>query len=118
MIGLAAAAPTLGADTYDGAYTGTRVLTNGPDQTCPAKEDVSVTVHGETLTFTNSSLRNETIMFAPRQDGSFGLISAGTGGSAVLIRGRIVGNVLEADATNGPCEHHWHLEKQSGPVRP
>ena len=118
MIGLAVAAPALGADAYDGAYAGTRVLTKGPDQTCPAKEDVSVTVRGETLTFTNGSLRNETIMFAPRQDGSFGLISAGTGGSAVLIRGRIVGNVLEADASNGPCEHHWHLEKQSGPVRP
>ena len=113
MIGLAAAEPALGADAYDGAYTGTRVLTKGPDQTCPAKEAVSVTVHGETLTFTNGSLRNETIMFAPRQDGSFGLISVGTGGSAVLIRGRIVANVLEADATNGPCEHHWHLTKRA-----
>jgi hypothetical protein len=80
VIGLAVAGPALGADTYDGAYTGTRVLTKGPDGTCPATEDVSVTIHGETLTFTNSSLRNETIMFAPRQDGSFGEISAGTGG--------------------------------------
>src|SRR5262249_37719471 len=55
MIGVAVAGPALSADTYDGAYAGTRVLTKGPDQTCPAKEDVSVTVHGDTLTFTNGS---------------------------------------------------------------
>jgi hypothetical protein len=30
----------------------------------------------------------------------------------VLIHGRIVGNVLDAHVTNGPCEHHWHLTKK------
>ena len=45
-----------------GAYTGTRMLTKGADQMCPAKEDVSVTIYGETLTFTKGSLRNERIM--------------------------------------------------------
>jgi hypothetical protein len=114
LIGLAVAGSAWGADTYDGTYTGTRLLTKGPDQTCPGKEDVSVTIHGETLTFTNGSLRNEGIMFDPRPDGSFGEISAGTGGSVVLIRGHMVGDVIEADVTNGPCEHHWHLKKQSG----
>ena len=54
-LGLAVAGiPALGAEhTFDGVYLGQRVLTNGADQTlCPAKEDVSVTIHGETLTFT------------------------------------------------------------------
>ena len=113
MMGLAVAGPTLGADAYDGTYTGTRVLTKGPDQTCPATDDVSVTIHGETLTFTNRSYRNETIMFAPRQDGSFGEIVAGAGGGASFISGRITGDVIDADVTNEPCEHHWHLTKRA-----
>jgi hypothetical protein len=40
----------------------------------------------------------------------------GEGGDAVNIRGRVVGDVIEADVTdNGadpPCEHHWHLKKE------
>jgi hypothetical protein len=113
MIGLAITAPTLAADAYDGSYSGARVLTKGPDQTCPAREDVSLIIHGETLTFTNRSWLNETIMFVPHQDGSFGQISADAGGSAVIIRGRVTGNVIDADVTNGPCEHHWHLTKRA-----
>jgi hypothetical protein len=113
MIGLAVGGPAWGADTYDGSYTGTRVLTKGPDQTCPSTEDVSLIIYGETLTFTNRSLLSKTIMFAPHQDGSFGEISAGAGGSAVLIRGPITGTVIDADVTNGPCEHHWHLTKRA-----
>jgi hypothetical protein len=114
IIVVTVAGSALGANTYDGAYSGTRVLTKGPDATCPAKEDVSVIIRGETLAFTNGSLRDEVIAFDPRPDGSFGLISVGRGGSAVLIQGRIVGNVFDADATNSTCEHHWHLNKQSG----
>lgn len=33
------------------------------------------------------------------------------GGASELIQGRIVGDVLEADVSNGPCEHHWRLTK-------
>jgi hypothetical protein len=33
-------------------------------------------------------------------------------GGVVDIRGRIVGNVLDADVINVPCVHHWHLEKK------
>jgi len=48
-----AGSPTLGAEhTFDGTYSGQRVLTEGsPSPRCPLEEDVSVTIHGETLTF-------------------------------------------------------------------
>jgi hypothetical protein len=110
LIGLAAAGPSLGADAFDGAYTGKRVLTKGVEQ-CAASEDVSVTIHGGALTFTDSALRGYPIGFDPRPDGSFGLISTGISGGGVLIQGRIVGDVLDADVTNGPCDYHWHLTK-------
>jgi hypothetical protein len=110
LIGLAAAGPTLGADTFDGAYTGKRVLTKGSSPSCPTEDDVSVTIHGGALTFTHSALRNFSIGFDPHPDGSFRMMSV-IGGGAVLIRGRVVGGVLDADVTNGPCEHHWHLTK-------
>jgi hypothetical protein len=108
---LAAAGPTLGADTFDGTYTGKRVLTEGSPRQCIPSENVSVTINGEVLRFTDSALHNYAIGFAPHPDGSFGSISTGNGGGAALIRGRIVGSVLDADVTNGPCEHHWHLTK-------
>ena len=108
--GVAAVAPALGADTFDRVYTGKRVLTKGVEQ-CVASEDVSVTIHGGALTFTDSALRGYSIGFDTRRDGSFGLISTGISGGGVLIRGRIVGGVLDADVTNGSCEHHWHLTK-------
>jgi hypothetical protein len=111
LISLAAAARTLGADTFDGAYTGTRVLTKGSGPACPTEDDVSVTIHGGALTFTDSALHDYSIGFDPRPDGSFGLISTGLSGAGVLIQGRIVGGVLDADVSNGPCEHHWHLTK-------
>jgi hypothetical protein len=114
LLVLAGAEPVLGAaDTFDGAYTGKRVLTKGSGPACPTEDDVSVTIHGEALTFTDSALRDFSIGFSPHQDRSFGLISASISGNAVLIRGRIVGEVLEADVTNGPCEHHWHLTKKT-----
>ena len=109
LIGLAG--PTLGADPYNGTYTGKRVLTKGSPRQCIPSENVSVTINGEVLRFTDSALHNYAIGFAPHPDGSFGSISTGNGGGAALIRGRIVGSVLDADVTNGPCEHHWHLTK-------
>jgi len=111
MIGLLVAGPTLGADIFDGTYTGTRVLTKGEADRCPAKEDVSVTIRGEALTFTNSQLHNYVLGFDPRPDGSFGQIHTDMGGTSVLIRGRITGGVLDADVTGPVCEHHWHLTK-------
>jgi hypothetical protein len=110
LIGLAAAGPTLGVDTFDGAYTGKRVLTKGSNPSCVTSDDVSVTIRGGALTFSHSKLRNFSIGFDPHQDGSFRMMSA-IGGAAALIQGRIVAGVLDADVTNGPCEHHWHLTK-------
>jgi hypothetical protein len=52
--------------TFDGTYTGKRVLTKGlASPTCPAEEDVSVTVHGETLRFANGVLKGVTQLFIP-----------------------------------------------------
>jgi len=105
--------PALGAEhTFDGDYSGKRVLTKGSgDSDCPAKDDVSVTIRGEVLSFTNSDLRNFGIGFAPHQDGSFHVIYTGAGDAAVNIVGHITGDVMEADVTNPPCEYHWHLTK-------
>ena len=108
LIGLAG--PTLGADTFDGSYIGKRVTKN-TNPLCISSEDVSVTINGEVLTFTDRVMHNFAVGFYPRQDGSFGMISTAIGGAAVLIRGRVAGGVLDADVTNGPCEHHWHLTK-------
>jgi hypothetical protein len=100
-------------------YTGKRELTKGSAERCVASEDVSVTINGGALTFTDSALRDFSIGFNPHEDGSFGLISAAIGGTAALIQGRIVGGVLDADVTDGPCEHHWHLTKnRNEPHRP
>lgn len=54
-----AGSPVLGAEhTFDGIYLGKRVLTKGTaNENCPAEENVSVTIHGGTLTFTNSVLK-------------------------------------------------------------
>jgi hypothetical protein len=75
---------------------------------------VSVTINGATLTFTNSALKKFTLSFYPTQDGSFAQIYEG--GDTVNIRGRVNGDVIEADVTdysaNPPCEYHCHLKKQ------
>ncbi len=93
MIVFAATDSAVGAENkFDGVYTGKRVLTKGSDQTCPTQDDVSVTIHGETLTFTNSRLHNHSIGFEPHPDGSFNEISAGDQGAYVTIQGRIVGD--------------------------
>ena len=112
IICIAIAGPVLGAEhAFDGAYAGKRVLTKGSGPNCPAEEDVSVTIHGDTLTFTNSALNKFTVGFYPGQDGAFGLTYTGEGGTAASIKGRVTGDEIEADVTNPPCEHHWHLTK-------
>ena len=95
--------------TFDGVYTGKRSLTKGPTPLCPVEEDVSVTIHGDTLTFTNSALKKFTIGFNPDPEGSFGSMYTDIGGRTVFIQGHITGDVIEADVTNAPCEHHWRL---------
>jgi hypothetical protein len=112
LIGLAVAEPASSAENaFDGVYTGKRVLTKGSSQLCVRSEGVSVTIHGGALTFTDSVMRDFSIGFDPHPDGSFGLISTAIGGASVFVEGRVVGGVLEADVTDGPCEHHWHLTK-------
>jgi len=113
-VGPLAVSPVLAAEhRFDGVYTGKRSLTNGSvGPNCPAEEDVSVTIHGETLTFTNSALKKFIIGFDPRQDGSFHEIHTEEGGATVDIVGRIDGDVIDADVTNPPCEQHWHLKKE------
>lgn len=102
----------LGADnTFDGVYAGKRVLTKGPTPPCVAEESVSVAVHDGTLSFTDGALRNFVIGFEPHQDGSFTRIYTDIGGATVFIEGRIIGDVMEVDVTNAPCEHHWRLTK-------
>jgi len=51
--------PALGAKhTCDGVYSWKRVLIKGSaSQICPAKGHVSVTIHGDTLTFTKGALQ-------------------------------------------------------------
>ena len=52
------------------------------------------------LSFTDSALRKFRVGFYPGQDGSFGEISVGEGDNAVQIRGRAVGDIIDADVTN------------------
>lgn len=115
MTCLVLARPALsGRDTFDGVYTGKRVLTKGSvGPECPANDDVSVTIHGETLSFTNSALRDFLIDFTPHRDGSFNQTYIDEGGAAVEIRGRVSGDVIQADVrnTSSGCEHHWHLKR-------
>jgi hypothetical protein len=112
VVCLFVAAPALGAEnTFDGTYTGKRVLTKGIDQTCPTEDDVSVIIHGESLTFSNSKLRGYVVGFEPHPDGSFSETSTGIEGTIVLIEGRIVGDVIDADVTTSACKHHWHLKR-------
>ena len=95
------AGSALGAEhNFDGVYIGKRMLTKGSGPNCPAEDDVSVTIHGETLSFTNSALGNFAMGFNPRQEGSFHLTYTGEGDATVDIRGRVIGDVIEADVTN------------------
>ena len=115
MIGLAITDPALGAENkFDGVYTGKRVLTKGSNQMCQTKDDVSVTIHAEVLTVTNSRLRNFTMGCEPHPDGSFHQLSSGDEGGYLSIQGRIVGDAIEADVADSVCEYHWHLVR-NGP---
>jgi hypothetical protein len=110
------AGPALSAEPrhqYDGVYRGKRSLTKSSTAStgCPAEEDVSVTITGETLTFTNSGLKKYTMPFDPGPDGSFGETHMEAGGRVVYYHGRIIGDVMDADVKNPPCEYHWHLKK-------
>jgi hypothetical protein len=100
------------ATAFDGTYTGKRVLTKGDPSECARDDDVSITISDGALRFTNSALKSYIIGFDPRPDGSFVQLSVDIAGDTVDIRGRIVGNVLDADVTNASCVHHWHLEKK------
>ena len=109
----AAAIPALGAEhTFDGVYSGEKSADRRLGSYCPAEDDVSVIIYGEMLSFTDSALRKFRVGFYPGQDGSFGEISVGEGDNAVQIRGRLVGDIIDADVTNGACKHHWHLKKE------
>jgi hypothetical protein len=105
--------PALAAvHTFDGVYSGKRVLTKGAASTeCPAEDPVSVTIHDDTLTFTNSALEKFTEPFYPDPDGSFGETYTDEGGNTVHFHGRIVGNILDANVSNPDCAYHWHLTK-------
>ena len=109
-----AGSPALGAEnTFDGDYSGKRVLTKGsvgPD--CPAEDDVSVNIHGEAMTFTNSALKKYVVGSFVRPDGSFDEIHTDVDGDTVHVVGRIIGDVIEADVNNPPCEYHWRLKKE------
>jgi hypothetical protein len=91
---------------YDGVYTGKRSLTKGTaSATCPAEDDASVTIDGQTLTVTTSALKKYIMPFYPRRDGSFGQTHTGDGG-IVHYHGRITGDVIEAVVENPRCEYH------------
>jgi hypothetical protein len=108
-----AGSPALGAEhKFDGVYSGQRVLTKGSNSLCKAEDDVSVTIRGETLTFTNSAFKKSVIGFFPRQDGSFDEIHTDIDGGSVHFVGQVSGDVIEGDVDNPPCEYHWHLKKQ------
>ena len=62
---LAAVIPALGAEhTFDGVYSGKRVLIEGSDPYCPAEDDISVIIHGEMLSFTDSALEKVSNRFS------------------------------------------------------
>ena len=109
------AGPALSAEPehkYDGVYTGKRSLTKGTaSTTCPAEDDVSVTITGETMTFADSGIKNYTMPFDVGPDGSFGETHTDVGGGVFHYHGRIIGDVMDADSDNPNCEYHWHLKR-------
>jgi hypothetical protein len=112
-VALALAVPAFGAEnSFDGTYTGERVLTAGDPAACVAKDAASSTIKGDELTFTHSAVKDYTIRFSPRADGAFVQLSTDINGEVVDIRGHIGAGVLDADVTSASCAHHWHLEKQ------
>jgi hypothetical protein len=67
---LAIATPAVEAgDSFDGNYTGKRILTNVPADDCPAEENVSVTINGNVLTFADSALQITPLAFTLSRTG-------------------------------------------------
>ena len=112
LIGASVIAATAFAGDFDGTYTGKRALTKGNDPTCPKEDNVSVTIDGDVLTFTDSTLHDSPVGLEPHPDGTFNVQHMEMGGRTVGIRGRIIGNAIDADVINAPCEYHWHVEKK------
>ena len=104
------------AGMFDGVYTGEKVVTKGPASRCSAEADVTVTIKSGTLRFAVGSNRPSIVIrFEPRPDGSFRRLSGSVEGSAGIIKGRIVGDVVDADVVNARCEFHWHVTKVHRP---
>jgi hypothetical protein len=61
---------------------------------CPAEDDVSVTITGETLVFTNRPLKKYTMPFNPGPDGSFGQTHIEGENSVVYYHGLNNGEML------------------------
>ena len=76
-----------------------------------AQVSVSATISGQTLEATSSGVRDFAIGFVPRPDGSFRMTATSAAGGKALIKGRIAGDVIDADVTIGPCQYHWHLTR-------
>jgi hypothetical protein len=106
----AIAAPAWGAKNYDGTYTGKRVLTKSVAG-CATEPDVSATISGQTLEATSSGVRDFAISIVPRPDGSFRMTATSVAGGKALIKGRMAGDVIDADVIIGPCRYHWHLTR-------
>jgi hypothetical protein len=105
---------TLGAsNSYDGTYAGKRSLTDGNTPFCAGQENVTVTITGSTLKFTNSEWRDMPMRFNPRPNGAFGGSFEDPGGHVVDVSGEATGTAIDADVLNygNGCGHHWHLEK-------
>ena len=98
-------------NTSNGVYTGTRLRTKGPDLHCPAEENVSVTIQDTIMLFTNGIWHSFVLELESNPDGSFERTYISAGGHYVVIHGRIMGNVIEADVENEPCSHHWRVRK-------
>ena len=112
VICLVAGGSVFGAEnTSNGVYTGTRLRTKGPDSQCLAEENVSVTIQDTIMLFTNGILHSFVLELFPNPDGSFERTYISAGGHYVVIHGRIMGNVIEADVENEPCSHHWRVRK-------
>ena len=78
---LALAAPASAENSFDGTYTGERVLTEGDPVICVAKDIVSATVNGDQRTFTTNVAKECALGFSPQADGSFPELSGNIGGA-------------------------------------
>lgn len=113
------AGPAIGAGaSFDGEYTGKRVLTKGPADACVAEENVSVIIENAALAlaYRGWPAAGGYIAYAtgfdPRPDGTFDIGHDDLPGSVVKIHGRVAGGVLNADVNDPPCEHHWEVKKK------